>query len=404
MSSRIPLHVLTGFLGSGKTTLLNRVLSEQAWADSAVLINEIGSVAIDHDIVDRMDSTDALDIVVLKGGCTCCVLRGDMVSALRDLYQRRADGLVPQFARVMMETTGLADPAPILYTLLADPALRHKFERGMVVTTFDTVHSLDQLQRHPEARKQLAVADRIVLTKTDLDASADRRHLLGAIRNLNPVAGIVDAVDASTPAMLLRDENALQSIIGGAYSSHKPGVFESAYGVDKRAEQQQQDVAALSLDAPVLQGASSSHQIVTGARSAEKLCDMRREPEQLFSSEASRYRGEHSANIASVAIVLDEPINWSRFSVWLTLLLHAHGAKMLRFKALLDVAGWPAPVVLDAVHHMIHPPKHLERWPNGPRTSRLVFIAQDLQLERIAPSLRRFLAGEFVQATAAVAR
>lgn len=404
MSGRIPLHVLTGFLGSGKTTLLNRVLSEHAWADSAVLINEIGSVAIDHDIVDRIDSTDALDIVVLKGGCTCCALRGDMVTALRDLYQRRAQGLVPHFARIMMETTGLADPAPILYTLLADPALRHKFERGLVVTTLDTVHGLDQLRRHPEARKQLAVADRIVLTKTDLDASVDRMHLLRAIRHLNPLAAIVDVMDAATPAMLLRDENALLSTIGDAYSSHKPGVFGNAYGADKHIGEQQQDVAALPLDVPVLKGASLSHQIATGARSAEKLCDMRREPEQLLSSDASADRGEHSANIASVAILLDEPINWSRFSVWLTLLLHAHGANMLRFKALLDVAGWPAPVVLDAVHHMIHPPKHLERWPHGPRTSRLVFIAQDLQLQRIAPSLRRCLAGEFVQTAASGAR
>jgi G3E family GTPase len=404
MSGRIPLHVLTGFLGSGKTTLLNRVLSETAWADSAVLINEIGSVAIDHDIVDRVDGTDALDIVVLKGGCTCCVLRGDMVSALRDLYQRRAEGLVPPFARVLMETTGLADPAPILYTLMADPALRHKFERGLVVTTFDTVHGLDQLRRHPESRKQLAVADRVVLTKTDLGSAADRLPLLGAIRDLNPVAGLVDAVDADTPAVLLRDGNALLSKIDGAYSSHKPGVFDSAYGVDKYSEEQQQDVAARLLDAPVLQGASLSDRDAGGSGFAEKLCDMRREPEQFFSSNAPAYRSEHSANISSVAIVLGEPVNWSRFSVWLTLLLHAHGAKMLRFKALLDVAGWPAPVVLDAVHHMIHPPKHLERWPNGPRASRLVFIAQDLELERISPSLRRFLAGAVEQATAVVAR
>jgi G3E family GTPase len=402
-TDRIPLHILTGFLGSGKTTLLNRVLLQQAWSDSAVLINEIGAVAIDHDLVDRMDSTDALDIVLLKGGCTCCVLRGDMVTALRELYQRRADGLVPPFARVVMETTGLADPAPVLYTLIADPALRHKFKRGLVVTTFDAAHGLGQLTRHPEACKQLALADRIVFTKTDLDVAADCMSLVAAVRDLNPLADIVDVVDAATPAALLRDDMAL-SPTGGAYGPYKSASFARAYGTDKSREKQQQHVAAPSLDGYVVQGASSSQQGEKGQGFAEKLCGLRREPEQVVPLNAPPLLDRHSANVSSVAIVLDEPMNWSRFSVWLTLLLHAHGAKMLRFKALLDVAGWPSPVVLDAVHHMIHPPRHLECWPNGPRTSRLVFIAQDLQLERIAPSLRRFLAGDFDQATAAGVR
>jgi G3E family GTPase len=402
MSGRIPLHVLTGFLGSGKTTLLNRVLSQRAWADSAVLINEIGSVAIDHDLVDRIDSTDDLEIVVLKGGCTCCLLRGDMVSALRYLYQRRAEGLVPPFARIMMETTGLADPAPILYTLLADPALRHKFERGFVVTTFDAAHGPDQLLRHPEARKQLALADRIVLTKTDLEAVTPSPDMIRAIRRLNPLAAIFDVVETATPFMLLQDTDMQLPPVGVAYGSHKSGTLNRAYGADKFCDEQQ-DGARHLLEKPSFEGTSTLQRREIDARSADLLCEPRREAEQSAALNASP-DGEHTANVSSISIVLDEALNWSRFSVWLTLLLHAHGAKMLRFKALLDVAGWPAPVVLDAVHHMIHPPRHLECWPEGPRTSRLVFIAQDLQLERIAPSLRKFLAGEFVPATAAGAR
>jgi G3E family GTPase len=318
----IPLHMLTGFLGSGKTTLLNRILRDPAWADSAVLINEIGAVSIDHHLVDRIESGDELDVVVLKGGCTCCALRGDLVAGLRELYRRRAEGLVPPFGRVVLETTGLADPAPVLFTLAADPALRHKFARGVVVATFDAMHGLAQLARHPEARKQIAVADRIVLTKTDLEG-ADTRALCAAVRRINPAAAVLDTQDAATPAGLL-----------------EPGV-------------------ALS----------------TGFH-AEALPD-------------------HSEDIASVAILLDRPLAWAPFSVWLSLLLHAHGEKMLRHKALLDVAGWTGPVALDAIHHLVYPPRHLDSWPAGPRRSRLVFIAQGLRVERIEPSLRAFLAGEY---------
>ena len=318
----IPLHVLTGFLGSGKTTLLNRILRDPAWADSAVLINEIGTVSIDHHLVDRIESQDGLDIVVLKGGCTCCALRGDLVAGLRELYRRRAEGLVPPFRRVVLETTGLADPAPVLFTLSADPALRHKFARGVVATTFDATHGPAQLARHPEARKQVALADRIVLTKTDLEG-ADVRALSTAVRRINPAAAILDTQDAATPAGLLEHEGSLS----------------------------------------------------TGFH-AEALPD-------------------HSSDIASVAIVLDRPLAWAPFSVWLSLLLHAHGEKILRHKALLDVVGSPGPVVLDGVHHLIYPPRHLDAWPAGPRQSRLVFIAQGLRMERIEPSLRAFLAGEY---------
>src|SRR5262245_8095859 len=142
---RLPLHVLTGFLGSGKTTLLNRVLRDPQLADSAVLINEIGAVSIDHHLVERMEPGDGLDIMVLQGGCTCCAVRGDLVAALRELYQRRADGSVPPFRRVVLETTGLADPAPILFSLVGDPVLRHKFAAGTVIATVDALHGRAQL-------------------------------------------------------------------------------------------------------------------------------------------------------------------------------------------------------------------------------------------------------------------
>jgi G3E family GTPase len=382
VSGRIPLHVLTGFLGSGKTTLLNRVLRDPAWADSAILINEIGAVSIDHHLVDRITQSDNADIVVLKGGCTCCALRGDMVAALRELYARRADGRVPPFARVVMETTGLADPAPIAFTLAADVALRHKFERGIIVATLDAVHGFAQLDRHPEARKQIAVADRIVVTKSDLDAANTRACLTDAICSLNPAAAILDASDAVTPQELLA---ASERLFDGTYEIHKSGHGAQFSGGVNWPEK------------------SCADDILDGRKTkiAESLSDRRPRLEQsVFVADAPQ--AEHSADIASVAIRLEDAVPWSAFAVWLSLLIHAHGEKLLRFKALLDVAGWPGPVALDAIHHMVHPPRHLAAWPDGPRHSRLVFIAQGLDVRRIEPSLRSFLRGNFAAKASSV--
>jgi G3E family GTPase len=324
MTGKLPLHVLTGFLGSGKTTLLNRMLREPALADSAVLINEIGAIAIDHHLVRETTHGSAIDIVVLKGGCTCCTVRGDLVEALRELFTRRADSTVPAFGRVILETTGLADPTPVLFTLAADPVLRHRFTAGTVLTTVDAVHGLRQLARHPECRKQVAVADRLIVTKRDLAEPNEVAQLTTELTRLNPAAEILDpqALDPLEPLLAARP-------IG---------------------------------DAP-----------------AHNLCNQATMP------------AEHSGDIAALALTLDRPIEWSPFAVWLSLLLHAHGENVLRFKALLDVAGWSGPVALDGIHHLIHPPIHLAAWPEGPRLSCIVIIAQGLPMNRIERSLRDFL-------------
>ena len=322
MTGKPPLHVLTGFLGSGKTTLLNRMLREPALAHSAILINEIGAIAIDHHLVQQMAGGDAIDIVVLKGGCTCCTVRGDLVAALRELHARRADGAVPPFSRVILETTGLADPAPILFTLAGDPALRHKFMAGIVLTTVDAMHGADALARHPECRKQVAVADRLIVTKSDLVDAGDAARLKAELTSLNPIADILDA--------------------------HALGELDPL------------------LAAPAV----TAHDL----------------------SNSPAARPDHTANVAALTITLEQPIEWSPFSVWLSLLLHAHGANILRFKALLNVAGWNGPVALDAIHHLVHPPTHLPAWPDGPRRSHIVIIAQDVPMHRIESSLREFLA------------
>lgn len=396
MSGRIPLHVITGFLGSGKTTLLNRILREPAWADSAVLINEIGAVSIDHHLVDRIETGDNLDVVVLQGGCTCCALRGDMVAALRELYQRRADGTVPRFARVVLETTGLADPAPVLFTLRADAALRHKFEPGNVVATFDAVHGIAQLARYPESRKQIAVADYVTLTKTDLEESHSRSQLSNEIGRINPAAFLSDGRNTAVLSDFLDDGHRKNVWPNDAYDSHKSDD-ETVRSYE--AHKQSNAFSALSndtyeADKSNLTGSKNiarhfnNQSILSGA---EKLGGKRSFSGQFVAEDVA----EHTPDIASVTITLDEPVEWSAFAVWLTLLLHAHGEKMLRFKALMNVTGWENPVALHGIHHMIHPPVHLDGWPAGPRVSRLVFIAQGLEMARIEPSLRRFLAGDF---------
>lgn len=330
---RIPVHVLTGFLGSGKTTLLNRMLRDPALSDSAVLINEIGSIAIDHHLVERMVPGDALDIVILKGGCACCAVRGDMVVALHELYVRRATGTIPRFRRVVLETSGLAEPAPLLFTLAADSVLRHKFEAGVVLATADAMHGAAQCERHPEWQKQIAVADRLVVTKTDLCAAPQAAQLIALLAHLNPAAEICNGVGLGDAGSLLAPVS--------------------------------------PLSAPTRE-----------TRTARKLGHLR---------QAGGHAGRHTPDVDSAAFVLDASLEWSALAVWLTRLLHAHGDRMLRFKGLLGIQGSPAPVALDGVHHLIHAPRHLAAWPPGPRISRLVFIAQGLQVDLIEPSLRSWL-------------
>src|SRR5216683_7443753 len=194
-----PVNLITGFLGSGKTTLLQRLLGDPALADTAVLINEFGEIGLDHHLLERVDDT----MVVLQSGCLCCTIRGELSVAIKDLHSKRERGLVPRFRRLVVESTGLADPFPILSTVQADPVLRHHFRLGNVITTVDAVNGTAQLARQPECTKQVAVADRLVLTKTDL-ADADSATALSArLRRLNPSAPLSRAAEAPLDAAAL---------------------------------------------------------------------------------------------------------------------------------------------------------------------------------------------------------
>jgi G3E family GTPase len=321
-----PVTLVTGFLGSGKTTLLQRLLAEPALSDTAVLINEFGEIALDHHLLERIDET----MVVLQSGCLCCTIRGELAEAVKDLHSKRERGIVPPFRRLVIESTGLADPFPILSTVQADPVLRHHFRPGNVITTVDAVNGMRQLDTQPESVKQVAVADRLVLTKTDL-APAETARLLGErLRRINPTARLWDSGDrpVDAEALLSRD------------------VFD---------------------------GDGAERWWPTDPSAADHL-----------------HGNRHDDDIHAVALDWDQPVDWAMFGIWLTMLLHRHGNEVLRVKGILNVAGTDTPVAVHGVQHLVHPPTHMRAWPDTDRRSRLVLIVKGLAPETIERSLRAF--------------
>ncbi|MGE0577118.1 MAG: GTP-binding protein [Reyranella sp.] len=327
-----PVNLITGFLGSGKTTLLQRLLADPALADSAVLINELGEVGLDHHLLERIDET----MVLLPSGCLCCTIRGELAAAIRDLHGRRETGTVPPFRRLVVESTGLADPFPILSTLQADPVLRHHFRPGNVITTVDAVNGAAQLVRHRESARQIAVADRLVLTKTDLAGEDAIAALVSRVRGLNPTAPLWRAVGAPLDA--------------GALLAHD--VFATA-GRNEAARR----LFAGELEAPSGGGSPSTH----------------------------------GGSIQAFALSFDGPIDWTLFGLWLSMLLNRHGERVLRVKGILNVAGSAAPVAVHGVRHLVHPPVHMAAWPDEDRRSRLVFIVDGIDRTVLSRSLGAFL-------------
>ena len=312
-----PVTLITGFLGSGKTTLLQRLLLDPA------LINEFGDIGLDHHLLERIDET----MVMLQSGCVCCTIRGELSTAIKDLHSRRERGLLPPFRRLVIESTGLADPFPILSTVRSDPVLRHHFRLGNVITTVDAVNGARQLDAQPESIKQVAVADRLVLTKTDLATAEAADRLTQRLRHINP---------------------------GGP--------------LWRGAEEDLDADALLSAD----------------GHSVE-----RSEPRDRHGHTPDDHH-RHADDIRTLALSFDEPVDWTRFGIWLTMLLHRHGDELLRVKGILNVADAATPVAVHAVQQLVHPPRHLGAWPDRVRLSRLVFIARGLDPVVIERSFRAF--------------
>lgn len=328
-----PVLVVTGFLGSGKTTLLNRLLRHPALGDAAVLVNEFGEVGIDHQLVETVDEST----VLLSSGCLCCTIRDDLKQAVLEIHDKRARGVVPPFGRVIVETTGLADPAPILATFMNDVSLRHHYRLATVVATVDAVNGRAHLDRQEESVKQAAVADRLVLTKTDIAEPAEAEALRGRLARLNPSAEILVAGHGAAEAEPL-------------------------------------------LRADVYDPAAKGREVLRWIKAEAAR------PAAGHRHDANR----HDARIHSFCLVHDEPVDWTAFGIWLTLLLHTHGGDVLRVKGLLNVAGADTPVVINGVQHVVHPPVHLDAWPDADRRSRVVFIVRGLERARIEESLAVF--------------
>jgi G3E family GTPase len=304
---RVPVALLSGFLGSGKTTLVNALLRDQRMVGTAVAVNEFGAVPLDRDLIDHgADKT-----VVLANGCLCCNLAGDMEDAVMRLFSRREGGEVPRFERLIVEPSGLSDPAPIAQAILRNPVMSRVFRLEAIVTVVDAMFGSMQAERHPEWGRQVALADRLVLTKTDVATAGSEVRLRRVLRDQNPTAPMIVASHGAVDAASL----------------FPPQFFSPAN--------------------------SAPYRLTMVAESVD--------PDHL---------GRH----ASVSLTANHPLHWRGFEDWLRRIRIGHAEQLLRVKGMLDIAGVDGPVVVQGVHHVLDAAVELDAWPNAERTSRLVLI------------------------------
>lgn len=327
----IPLCVITGFLGAGKTTLLNRLLRDPGLRDTAVLVNEVGEIGLDHLFYEILDG----ETVLLPGGCLCCSVRGDFVNSLEDILRGQDNGKNTPFRRVIIETTGLADPASVLHAVMTHPYLVQRYRLDGVVTLVDAVNGSATLDEHREAVKQAAVADRLVLTKTDLTSAEEVAALRARLKALNPGAPILDAAKGEATAAALFDA----------------GLYDPSSKIP--------DVKRWLAEAAV-----------EAAEHAHHDHDGNHDP----------HHHHHDENIRVFTLVSEDAIPAATLELFLDLLRSVHGAKLLRLKGIVRIAEEPdQPVVLHAVQHVMHPPARLAAWPDQDRRSRLVCVTWNLE-------------------------
>ena len=336
--TRLPVTLLTGFLGSGKSTLLSQILRTPAFWDTAAVVNEFGEVGLDDYLVEHSSE----QLIEMTTGCLCCTIRGDIRDTLTLLYQRRAKGEIPAFSRLVVETTGLADPAPVIHTLAVDPLMTELFTLNGVVATVDVVNGARTLDTQPECLKQVAVADRIVLTKTDLvedpASKTDMRRLRERLRVINPAALIQDRNDPKFSLERLFDS--------GQYNpSDRPA-----------------DVRAW-----------------LNAEAYDRTGDEHGHHHRHHAHDHGHDVNRHGTNIQAYSLVIEEPISTLSFTFALEFLIANQGENLLRVKGIVHLQEQPGrPAVIHGVQHVFHEPVWLDDWPGDDRRTKLVFIARDI--------------------------
>ena len=330
--NQIPVTVITGFLGSGKTTLLSSILKKKEMQKTAVIINEFGEIGLDHALIEHTDE----NIVELQSGCICCTIQGDLNKTLIDLFDKMMNGKVSSFNRILIETTGLANPVPIIHTLMSSIELIRIYSLDGVITVVDSVNGEKTLDLHEESLKQLALAEKIILSKTDIVDKDEIKSLVYRIKEINPVSQIIFSKFGNIP---------LEEIFGlGAYDPYK-----------KSAD-------------------------VKNWLAAEKYKDKKHHHHHDVN--------RHNENIRAFSMMSENPVNMIAFSFFRDMITAALGANLLRMKGIVNIAGEERPAVIHGVQHIFHPVQWLETWPDNDRRTKLVFITQNIKKEQIEDFFR----------------
>ncbi len=343
----IPVTLLTGFLGSGKSTLLSEILKHSEFQNTAVIVNEFGEVGLDGVLIEHSEN----QIIEMTSGCLCCTVRGDIRQTLLMLYSKQENGEIPEFDRVVVESTGLADPAPVIHTLMSDRFLEHRFMLGGIVTTVDATNGLSTIEKHKECEKQVAVADRIVITKTDIEnieiSTEDIDSLMARLSELNPTAQLCERHDKSFKFHNLFDTS-LYNPISKTINVRK-WLNAEAFPVDDHHHHHHDHVD----DGKATEQTRGQHQ-----------------------HDVSR----HGQNIRSFTLILDQPIKIDTFATALEALLFTQASRLLRIKGIVNTVDRPGkPMVIHGVQHIFHDPTWLDNWPDEDHRTKLVFITDGIE-------------------------